>query len=168
MKLLVPYVLRLALMTQFIGTTLWLQYYLFLKLYIGVLNLFNFRIAIMALTRSAKDFGLNVVVVVVLALTWVLILKRLILVVVVTGSGVGIDAWEEFLSPLLSGSSSSCSRAHGSRLDWSLSSSSLMLTLDVVDDVDDEDGVTVLESGDECDETSMAGSRINVYYKNND
>ena len=43
-----------------------------------------------------------------------------------------------------------------------------MLTLDVVDDVDDEDGVTVLDSGAECDETSMAGSRINVYHKKND
>jgi hypothetical protein len=54
------------------------------------------------------------------------------------------------------------SRAQGSRLDWSLSSSSLRLTLEVVEDVEGdvvvENGVTVAVSADAGDASSTAGT----------
>jgi len=57
------------------------------------------------------------------------------------------------------------SRAQGSRLDWSLSSSSLRLTLEVVEDVEGdvvvENGVTVAvsaDAGDAGDASSTAGT----------
>ena len=57
------------------------------------------------------------------------------------------------------------SRAQGSRLDWSLSSSSLRLTLEVVEDVEGdvvvENGVTVAvsaDAGDAGDASSTAGA----------